>query len=308
MLVLNSNTAYTGDKKDLPGYWPVFGYIPAIALSLRKLSSSYSGPAIRVRRSTDNAETDIGFTSSGDLDTAALLSFCGSGNGFVSVWYDQSGNGFNATRSGAAGQPRIVSAGVVDLMGTKPGVRFDGTDDALSMVTAVAALAGKTGLSSSLAFRLRAVPTSAASLFTFYKSASSSGDTVRRRYNLGAGFQNQDKNLLQVISTQAATGNADIVTEPTPVTVNKNIVARSYLDLSNSLQGISMDGGAWTTGATSGTATGSLDSALLGGGPWTAGNPGEVSFLNVGEFILVDSKNDFFLNNIVANQQKYFTD
>ncbi|WP_227628450.1 hypothetical protein, partial [Klebsiella oxytoca] len=96
-------------------------------------------------RSTDNAETDIGFTSSGDLDTAALLSFCGSGNGFVSVWYDQSGNGFNATRSGAAGQPRIVSAGVVDLMGTKPGVRFDGTDDALSMVTAVSALAGKTG-------------------------------------------------------------------------------------------------------------------------------------------------------------------
>ncbi|WP_224227051.1 hypothetical protein, partial [Klebsiella oxytoca] len=163
-------------------------------------------------------------------------------------------------------------------------------------------------LSSSLAFRLRAVPTAAASFFTFYKSASSSGDTVRRRYNLGAGFQNQDKNLLQVISTQAATGNADIVTEPTPVTVNKNIVARSYLDLSNSLQGISMDGGAWTTGATSGTATGSLDSALLGGGPWTAGNPGEVSFLNVGEFILVNTKNDFFLDNIVASQQRYFTD
>ncbi|HDX8802119.1 TPA: hypothetical protein RQO56_004697 [Klebsiella michiganensis] len=176
------------------------------------------------------------------------------------------------------------------------------------MVTAVAALAGKTGLSSSLVFRLRAVPTAAASFFTFYKSASSSGDTVRRRYNLGAGFQNQDKNLLQVISTQAATGNADIVTEPTPVTVNKNIVARSYLDLTNSIQGIALDSSAWVTGGTSGSATGSFDSALLGGGPWAAGNPGEVSFLNVGEFILVDSKNDFFLNNIVANQQKYFTD
>lgn len=307
MLVLNSNSAYTGDKKDLPGYWPTFGYSPTVALSLRQLSASYTGPAIRVRRSSDNTEIDIGFTAEGDLDTTSLLDFCGSGDGFISIWYDQSGNGFNATRSGAAGQPRIVSAGVLDLMGTKPGVRFDGTDDALSMANAVSALSGKAGLSSSLVFRLRAVSVSAASFFTFYKSASSSGDTVRRRYSLGAGFQNNDKNLLQVISTQAATGNANIVTEPTPVTMNKNIVALSYLDLSNSIQGISMDGGTWITGAASGTETGSLDSALLGGGPWASGNPSEVSFLNVGEFILVDSKNDFFLDGIAANQQKYFT-
>lgn len=54
MLVLNSNSAYTGDKKDLPGYWPTFGYTPTVALSLRQLSASYTGPAIRVRRSSDN--------------------------------------------------------------------------------------------------------------------------------------------------------------------------------------------------------------------------------------------------------------
>ncbi|HDZ0636275.1 TPA: hypothetical protein RRT33_005181, partial [Klebsiella pneumoniae] len=94
MLVLNSNSAYTGDKKDLPGYWPTFGYTPTVALSLRQLSASYTGPAIRVRRSSDNTEINIGFTAEGDLDTTALLNFCGSGNGFISVWYDQSGNEF----------------------------------------------------------------------------------------------------------------------------------------------------------------------------------------------------------------------
>lgn len=307
MLVLNSNTAYTGSLKDLPGYWPIFGYTPALALSVRKLSSSYSGPAIRVRRSSDNTEADIGFTTDGDLDTSSLLTFCGSGSGYVTIWYDQSGNGFNATRSATSGQPRIVSSGVVDLMGTKPGVRFDGSDDALSMVLSAPAIPGKTGLSSSLVLRLRATPTSASSYFTFYKSASSSGDTVRRRYNLGSGFQSQDKSLLQIISTQASTGNADIVTESTLLTLNQNIIARTYLDLTNGQQGISMNTDAWITGSTSGSVTGSVDSAILGGGPWAAGNPSEVSFMNVSEFILVDSKNDFFLNNIVANQQKYFT-
>ncbi|WP_223226709.1 hypothetical protein, partial [Klebsiella michiganensis] len=75
--------AYTGDKKDLPGYWPTFGYTPTVALSLRQLSASYTGPAIRVRRSSDNTEINIGFTAEGDLDTTALLNFCGSGNGFA---------------------------------------------------------------------------------------------------------------------------------------------------------------------------------------------------------------------------------
>ncbi|MCX6266197.1 MAG: hypothetical protein NTW16_02410, partial [Bacteroidetes bacterium] len=32
-----------------------------VAYSLRKLSSSYSGPAIKVRRSTDNAEGEVAF-------------------------------------------------------------------------------------------------------------------------------------------------------------------------------------------------------------------------------------------------------
>ena len=55
----------------------------AAAYSLRKLSSSYSGNAIRVRRSSDNAEQDIGFNVFGELDTVSLLAFAGAGDAFL---------------------------------------------------------------------------------------------------------------------------------------------------------------------------------------------------------------------------------
>lgn len=52
---------------------------PAVAYSLRKLRTAYTGSAIRVRRSLDNAERDIGFDGT-NLDTTALQNFVGSQN------------------------------------------------------------------------------------------------------------------------------------------------------------------------------------------------------------------------------------
>ncbi len=46
----------------------------AAAFSLRKLRATYSGNAIRVRRSNDNAEQDIGFVNN-QLDTESLATF-----------------------------------------------------------------------------------------------------------------------------------------------------------------------------------------------------------------------------------------
>jgi hypothetical protein len=70
----------------------------AAAYSLRRIGpSGYFGPAIRVRRDSDNTLRDIGFTSDGQLDTVGLLDFVGvTGSGFVKTWYDQSGNSNNA--------------------------------------------------------------------------------------------------------------------------------------------------------------------------------------------------------------------
>jgi hypothetical protein len=102
----------------------------AAAYSVRKLRDAYTGSAIRVRRSSDNTETDIGFSNE-NLDTTALTSFCSGTNGFVTTWYDQSGNARNATQTTAANQPQIVSSGSVLTLNGKPVLNFDGTNDFL---------------------------------------------------------------------------------------------------------------------------------------------------------------------------------
>jgi len=98
----------------------------AAAYSLRKLSSTYTGNAIRVRRSSDNTEQNIGFDSNGNLDTTALTTFVGANNGFVTTWYDQSGNNKNAIQSSAGSQPRIVTSGTILTKNTKPTLEFNG--------------------------------------------------------------------------------------------------------------------------------------------------------------------------------------
>lgn len=80
------------------------------AYSTVKLSSTYSGQCLRVRRSSDNTEQDIGFVNN-KLDTATIATFVGNGDGFVTTWYDQSGNGNNATQVTAAKQLYIMKAG-----------------------------------------------------------------------------------------------------------------------------------------------------------------------------------------------------
>ena len=95
----------------------------AAAYSLRQLDTAYTGPAVRVRRDTDNTELNIPFYE-GELHTALLNDFCLNANGFVSVWYDQSGNGNDAVQATTASQPKVYDSvtGVIDSL------RFDGND------------------------------------------------------------------------------------------------------------------------------------------------------------------------------------
>ena len=106
----------------------------AAAYSLRRLSSTYEGSAIEVRRASDNATQDIGFVNN-ELDTSTLSTFCSGTNGFVTTWYDQSGNGYDATQTTASNQPQIVSSGSVINENGKPTVQFDGSNDIMSLNT-----------------------------------------------------------------------------------------------------------------------------------------------------------------------------
>lgn len=99
------------------------------AYSIRKLSSSYMGACMRIRRSSDNAEQNINFVSD-YIDTASMLSFVGAGNGFVTKWYDQSGNANDSFQTTAAGQPQIISSGslVVSSVNGKPIIYQNGVN------------------------------------------------------------------------------------------------------------------------------------------------------------------------------------
>lgn len=94
--------------------------------SIRKLNSSYNGYCMEVRRSSDNTTLNIGFRN-GVLDTVTLLSFVGTGSGYVRTWYDQSYNQINAVQTDNASQPRIVLSGVLDTQNGLPAIYFYNT-------------------------------------------------------------------------------------------------------------------------------------------------------------------------------------
>jgi hypothetical protein len=98
----------------------------------RKLRSAYSGSAIRVRRSSDNAEQDIGFVNN-ILDTASLLTFVGANDGFVTTIYDQQASN-NRTQGTATFQPKIVTSGSLETLNGKPCAKFDGVNDFMQSV------------------------------------------------------------------------------------------------------------------------------------------------------------------------------
>ena len=81
---------------------------PKYAYSLRKLDKDFTGAPIRVRRESDDEEKDIPFTPEGELDIPYLEMFCGSDEGYVVTWYDQSGNDNDMSQSTDSLQGKIV--------------------------------------------------------------------------------------------------------------------------------------------------------------------------------------------------------
>lgn len=72
-----------------------------------RLSSGYSGSALKVERSSDGTTQDIGFNSDGTFDGDALDTFVGAGTARLHTWYDQSGNSVDLTQTTDATQPII---------------------------------------------------------------------------------------------------------------------------------------------------------------------------------------------------------
>lgn len=91
-----------------------------LALGLRKLKSAYTGPCIRLKRDSDGAEMDFGFTGN-DLNKTAITNWLGDANGYCIIMYDQSGNGGDVISDVFGYSPLLVLNG----MNGKPVLHFD---------------------------------------------------------------------------------------------------------------------------------------------------------------------------------------
>jgi len=99
-----------------------------LALSLRRQSELFTGSVLTVR---NDSNVELGIGLNGDvLDTAAILSHIGSGNGFIVDWFSQDGNP-KFTQTSASNQPKIAEAGAIITKNGKPAISFDGVDDFL---------------------------------------------------------------------------------------------------------------------------------------------------------------------------------
>jgi hypothetical protein len=100
---------------------------PVAAYALHRLSRNYQGHLITVRRSSDNAIQSFG-ASQPEIDISEIQSWVGSGNsGFVTEWFDQSGNNRNITQPITTAQPTVLESGtIVELFaGGKPTINFN---------------------------------------------------------------------------------------------------------------------------------------------------------------------------------------
>jgi hypothetical protein len=100
------------------------------AYALRRLSSTYNGDLIRVRNGSTGIVSPIGFDGEG-INTSALAAAMGSASGFVPEVFDQSLSATSMTQPILLSQPRIYNSGVLESLGGKPCLTFDGTDDSL---------------------------------------------------------------------------------------------------------------------------------------------------------------------------------
>lgn len=177
------------------------------AYSVRRLATSYTGPVMRLRRSSDGELRDVYFDGTGIISLASQVSNAGGGaatgttlatwittnSATVNIWYDQSGNGRNATQATTA-QPRIVNAGVLDSQNSQPTLVFSGAQTMQTTLTGVLATTTGNQTTANFVFQNAIVQS----------SILSNGDGGGNRYNIHAPWN--DGNTYFDIGNNGASG------------------------------------------------------------------------------------------------------
>ncbi len=100
-------------------------YGPAVAYyGLRAFNATAAASrakAIQLQRASDGATQDITVLPNGRLDLATAASFLAGTTGGLSIWYDQSGNGYHMAQATQSLQPKFA----FNAIGSLPGVTFN---------------------------------------------------------------------------------------------------------------------------------------------------------------------------------------
>ena len=89
-----------------------YGSGAAAAYSTRRLNGNVTNCMV-IRRASDSTTTTIGFDGSGNIDEAAITTFCTGTTCTVYQWLDQSGNDNTATAAAPANEPTIYTGGAL---------------------------------------------------------------------------------------------------------------------------------------------------------------------------------------------------
>jgi hypothetical protein len=139
---------------------------PAVAYSLRQLSTSYTGPLVRIKVGSsfydvypDASTTKFSLSSKisaaispytaavATASTNALSTIIsGSTDATVAIWYDQSGNGVHVLSNTSSPSAKIITAGSINTIYGQPTIYFSGSNSKLGSSTTVnySALSGAT--------------------------------------------------------------------------------------------------------------------------------------------------------------------
>lgn len=119
-----------------------------------RLLTSYTGPLFRLRRTSDNAETDIDYVAGTNLcDETAITDFAFGTSAYAMTLYDQSGGGRDVTTATTTRQP-LVYGGSITKIDSAVAAAYDVTDDELERGDAL-------GLSGAIALSVWSVWTTA---------------------------------------------------------------------------------------------------------------------------------------------------
>lgn len=155
------------------------------AYSVRKLRTAYEGSAMQLFRSSDSATLDFGFDVNGYLDVAAVETWLAGADGYVNIWYDQSGNAYNMNFAGNT-RPKIASSGTVTtLNGGKASMERLGS---LGLDLGFKARGNKTVITCSTNYGTTS-PTQGARIITNYPGNDAVGTHLLVDFYYTAGFR-----------------------------------------------------------------------------------------------------------------------